>query len=141
MTFLEALYGSQYAEIKNNDKDGSKGRLNGNLFLTAFCILIFVFFMLLLSYFLPFLGKGIKNAMPQFFNLFSAKGQGKILAVVFGGLFYFIITKTVGAEDSFNRFVDSYLAYPETVRNTANKRLLFPFFILLALVFILAFLI
>ena len=30
MTFLEPLYGSQYNEIQQQEKDGNKGRLNGN---------------------------------------------------------------------------------------------------------------
>ena len=39
MTFLQALYGSQYQEIAGRGGDTNKARINGNYFLTAFAIL------------------------------------------------------------------------------------------------------
>ena len=51
MTFLEALYGSQYYEIHQKGRDGNKGRLNGNLFLAAFVVLfIIAVFMISISF-------------------------------------------------------------------------------------------
>lgn len=45
MTFLEALYGSQYQEIHQRGGDGSKARFNGNLLLAVMVLLgILIFF-------------------------------------------------------------------------------------------------
>lgn len=56
MTFLQALYGSQYQEIKQRGGDGNKGRINGNVFLSAFIVLIIIVILqLFLKYLLPVL--------------------------------------------------------------------------------------
>lgn len=138
MTFLEALYGSQYAEIKQNGKDGNKGRLNGNLFLTSFVLLVAVMIILFLSFIFPAFGSQLEHVLPDFLKLFTGRGQGQILAIVFGGILYFIIVKTVGSEYRFQKYVSQYLEYPLEVRRTANRRLLFPFFSVILIVFVLA---
>ena len=40
MPFLEILYGSQFEEIKNMGKDGNKGRLNANIFLSVMLMMV-----------------------------------------------------------------------------------------------------
>jgi len=139
MTYLEALYGSQYDEIKRNGKDGNKGRLNGNIFLTAFLIMFLTTAILALCYFVPTISDNLGRALR---NTFGNNGRftGKILAIVFGGLIYFIVNKTVGTQENFTHHVDNFLAYPEETRNKAGKMLLVPFFIVLVLLFALAFL-
>jgi hypothetical protein len=141
MTFLEALYGSQYTEIKQNGKDGNKGRFNGNIFLTAFLLVALTAVILVLVFFVPMVGKQLGRSFEGMFGYISDRGIGKILALVFGGIIYFLITKTVGTEENFNRLVDNFSQYPEDVRNTANKRLLVPFFIALGVAVVFAFLV
>ncbi|WP_316766865.1 hypothetical protein [Pedobacter frigiditerrae] len=139
MTYLEALYGSQYDEIKRNGKDGNKGRLNGNIFLTAFLIMFLTTAILALCYFVPQISNGLGRMLRNIFGN-NGKATGKLLAVIFGGLIYFIINKTIGTQENFTHYVDNFLAYPEDTRNKAAKMLLVPFFIVLALMFVLAFL-
>jgi hypothetical protein len=141
MTFLEALYGSQYAEIKQNGRDGNKGRFNGNIFLATFVLILVMALLFMLSYFVPMFGKGAGRFLQNTLGFFSGRAMGKIIALVLGGLFYFIITKTVGTEENFNRLVDNYMNYPEEVRNKALKKLLFPFFLSLLVLIVFAFLI
>ncbi|RZK53653.1 MAG: hypothetical protein EOO91_17265 [Pedobacter sp.] len=139
MTYLEALYGSQYDEIKRNGKDGNKGRLNGNIFLTAFLLMSIITIILAVCYLVPQINHSLGRMLS---NTFGNNGRftGKLLAIVFGGIFYFIINKTIGTQDNFTHYVDNFLAYPEDTRNKAGKMLLVPFFIVLALMFLLAFL-
>jgi hypothetical protein len=53
MTFLEALYGSQYYEIHQRGGDGKKGRLNGNIFLSAFILLMIITLLMICISFIP----------------------------------------------------------------------------------------
>jgi len=53
MTFLEALYGSQYYEIHQKGRDGNKGRLNGNLFLSTLIILFILALLMVCTSFVP----------------------------------------------------------------------------------------
>ncbi len=139
MTYLEALYGSQYDEIKSNGKDGNKGRLNGTIFLTAFCIMLLATIVLTMCYFMPKinndLGSVVKNTIGD-----NGKFNGKILAIIFGGIFYFVINKTVGTQENFTRYVANFMAYPDETRAKATQQLLIPFFLILILMFFLAFL-
>ena len=139
MTYLEALYGSQYDEIKRNGKDGNKGRLNGNIFLTAFLLMFIITVILAVCYLVPQISHSLGRML---LNTFGNNGKftGKLLAIVFGGIFYFIINKTIGTQENFTHYVDNFLAYPEETRNKAGKMLLIPFFIVLVLMFVLAFL-
>lgn len=130
MTFLEALYGSQHEEIAQNGKDGNKGRLNGNIFLTAMIVL------------LVFNGFGIMTIISESFklqssnfvsdNFLSGRLAGKLLAIPLFALIYYIITKTVGSEINFKKQVESFYQLPEDVKKQANKKILIPFFIIFA---------
>jgi len=138
MTFFEALYGGQYHEIQQKGRDGSKGRQNGNVFLTALLLLgIFALLMTCIK-FVPGFNEQITRLMRSIFGYASGKTIGKLLAIPLFGLCYFLITKTVGSESSFNRHVASFLQLPDEVKKKANSKMLIPFFILLAAVFGLA---
>ena len=138
MTFLEALYGSQYYEIHQKGKDGNKGRLNGNLFLSALIILfIFAVLMVCIS-FVPGFNESVTKSVRSIFGYSSGKTIGKLLAIPALAIIYFIILKTVGTETSFRTKVDAFMQYPDEVKKKANAKLLIPFFILGVIVFGLA---
>jgi NADH:ubiquinone oxidoreductase subunit 6 (subunit J) len=134
MTFLEALYGSQYEEIQKSGKDGNKGRLNGNVFLAAFIILGLIAVLMLSIRFVPGLNDKISNGIKGFLGFYSGKAVGKLLAIPLFAAIYLIIIKTVGNEQSFNNKVANFMQLPEDVRKKANTKILIPFFILLAIV-------
>ena len=67
MTFLEALYGSQYYEIHQKGRDGNKGRLNGNLFLSALILLFILALMMISISFVP----GFNESLTKIIRVFS----------------------------------------------------------------------
>jgi len=138
MTFLEALYGSQYYEIHQRGKDGNKGRMNGNLFLSAFLVLLIIAVFFFCINFVPGFNDSFTKSIRRIFGFASGRSIGKLLAIPVFAIIYFIITKTVGSEASFNQKVDGFMQYPDEIKKKANAKLLIPFFVLLVIVFGLA---
>jgi len=138
MTFLEALYGSQYYEIHKQGKDGNKGRLNGNLFLAAFIILFIIAVMMVCISFIPGFNESFSKKMERLFGSISGRSIGKLLAIPVFAILYFIIMKTVGSEENFKRKVEAFMQYPDEIKKKANIKLLIPFFILIIITVCLA---
>ena len=138
MTFLEALYGSQYYEIHQKGRDGKKGRLNGNLFLSAMIVLLIIAVLMISVSFLPGFEEKINKNVRSAFGDLTGKSIGKLLAIPVFGIIYLVIVKTIGTESNFHRKVDAFMQYPEEVKKKANAKLLIPFFILGVIVFGLA---
>jgi hypothetical protein len=139
MGFLEALYGSQYLELEQNGKDGNKGRLNGNIFLAVLIMLSLFVIVMLCFKFLPGFEKNINRSINKLFGYGnSGKAIGKILAVPLIALIYFICVSTVGSKQNFKRKIETFLQYPADVQKGATKKILLPFFILLATLFVLS---
>ena len=139
MTFLEALYGSQYYEIHQKGRDGNKGRLNGNMFLSAL-ILLFILALLMISIsFIPGFNESLTKSIRSVFGYSSGRSIGKLLAIPVFGIIYLIILKTVGSESNFKNQVEAFMQYPDEIKKKANAKLLIPFFILGIIVFGLAF--
>ena len=138
MTFLEALYGSQYYEISQKGRDGNKGRLNGNLFLAAFVVLFMIAVLMISISFVPGFNEALTKTIRSVFGYSTGKSIGKLLAIPVFALIYFVILKTVGTETSFKRKVDAFMQYPDEAKKKANAKLLIPFFILGIIVFGLA---
>ena len=127
MTFLEALYGSQYQEITANGKDGQKGRTNGNMFLAVLTLLTLIDIVLLLQLLdTHLLAQSLDNI--PIFTYMTGKTMGKILGVIAFAFSYFIINLTVGTIQNYNRIVNSFMQLPEEVRKAANKKVLTVFF-------------
>lgn len=139
MTFLEALYGSQYYEIHQKGRDGNKGRLNGNLFLSALIMLLIIAVFMGSITFVPGFEEKVTKSIRSVFGYASGRSIGKLLAIPVFGIIYLIIIKTVGSENNFNRKVDAFMQYPDEAKKKANAKLLIPFFILGLIVLVLAF--
>ncbi|MGB3006480.1 MAG: hypothetical protein WBC06_08235 [Chitinophagaceae bacterium] len=134
MTFLEALYGSQYYEIKQQGKDGNKGRLNGNLFLTTLIILFITAVFLFCIRFVPGFNHYMTLQSRKFFGFSSGRSVGRILAIIMLIIIYVIINNTAGNAANFKKKTEAFMQYPDEIKKKANVKLLTPFFILLALV-------
>lgn len=137
MTFLEALYGSQFYEIEQRGKDGNKGRLNANFFLTALIILAIIAIGLVCLKFVPGLNDSLTENSSSVLVFTDGKTVGKLLALPIFGLIYLIIIKTVGNEHNFKRRTEAFMLLPDEVKKKANAKLLTPFFILLVVVLVL----
>jgi hypothetical protein len=131
MTFLEALYGSQYYEISQQGKDGNKGRLSGNMFLTALIILFIIAALMICIKFIPGFNESMAKTARSFFGYASGKSIGIMLGIPVFVIIYFLIIKTVGTEENFKRKVETFMQYPDETKKKANAILLIPFFILL----------
>ncbi len=137
MTFLQALYGSQYQEITQRGGDGNKGRINGNMFLTAFIVLLIID---LVAFTVEISSAGsvsFLNNMLNNFNVVSGKLTGKLLAVPIFIVVYIIVNKTIGTIENFKRIINEFVKLPEDIRKKANAKILIPFFILLTLLIVL----
>jgi hypothetical protein len=139
MTFLEALYGSQYYEIHQKGRDGNKGRLNGNVFLSALIVLFILAVLMISISFVPGFEESMTKNIRSVFGYSPGKSIGKLLAIPVFGIIYLIIIKTVGSESNFKKKVEAFMQYPDEVKKKANAKLLIPFFILGVIVFGLAF--
>jgi|SRR5215204_3361203 len=139
MTFLEALYGSQYYEIHQKGRDRNKGRLNGNLFLSALIILFILALLMICVSFVPGFNESITKGIRNIFGYSTGKSIGKLLAIPAFAIIYFIALKTAGTEANFKNKVEAFMHYPDEVKKKANAKLLIPFFVLGVIVFGLAF--
>jgi len=137
MTYLEALYGSQYYEITNRGKDGATGRLNGNLFLCAFVIICILLAFALLLTISEDLTNEINSLFNKLFGYSSGKMIGRLLAIPMMGIIYLVISKTVGRKVNYDKITISFSKYPEEEKKKANIKILKPFFIVLGMLFIL----
>lgn len=138
MTFLEALYGSQYYEIQQKGKDGNKGRLNANLFLSAMLVLVVIAVIFLATKFSPAFNEKMSHSVKNIFGEMSGKAVGKILAIPLFIIFYFIISNSIGNKNNFSGKVEAFMQYDNEVKKKANVKILVPFFVLLMIVFGLA---
>jgi hypothetical protein len=139
MTFLETLYGSQYYEINQKGRDGNKGRLNANLFLSALIVLfVFAVIMICIS-FVPGFNETLSKSIRNIFGRSCGGSIGRLLAIPFFAVIYFTISITAGNKESFKRKVEAFMQQPDEVKKKANAKLLIPFFILGVIVFGLAF--
>jgi len=137
MTFLQALYGSQYAEITKNGKDGAKGRFNGNIFLAAFIVLGLLTIGAILVTISPSLNHSFSQSMERTFGYNNGKSIGKLLAIPVMALCYFIVLYTVGTEANYKKIISEFNLLPEEERAKANKKVLVPFFVVLIVFFVL----
>jgi NADH:ubiquinone oxidoreductase subunit 6 (subunit J) len=139
MTFLETLYGSQYYEINQKGRDGNKGRLNANLFLSALIVLfVFAVIMICIS-FVPGFNETLSKSIRNILGGSSGRSIGRLLAIPLFAVIYFTTSLTAGNKESFKRKVEAFMQQPDEIKKKANKKLLIPFFILGVIVFGLAF--
>ena len=138
MTFLEALYGSQYYEISQRGSDGNKGRLNANLFLSVFInVIIFILIALCITFSTSF-EQTLNASLSAMSGGMEGKTLGKLLALPLLGIIYFTVSRTVGSETNFSVYVDRFMQYSDDVKQKANVILLVPFFTAVVLLLILS---
>ena len=100
MTFLEALYGSQYYEIHQKGRNGKKGRLNGNLYLSALIVLLIIAVLMVGVNFVPGFEEKINKSVISVFSSLTGKSIGKLLAIPVFGIIYLVIVRTIGTESN-----------------------------------------
>jgi hypothetical protein len=137
MTFLEALYGSQYQEIHQRGGDGNKARFNGNLLLAVMVLLGILILFLAAIKFVPGFNETVTRQVRSVFGYRSGKTIGRLLTLPFFFLLFWILQQTSGNTANFKKKVDAFMAYPQEIKKQGNRKILLPFFILLGLVILL----
>ncbi len=135
MTFIQALYGSQYFELVQKGRDGSKGRFNSNIFLAAFIFLVLVTVIALTVTISPHLSRRFNSFAEHFAGSNSGKETGMLLAIPVMAICYFFVSKTVGTQKNYFKIIDEFKLLPDDVKSKANKKILAPFFIVLIIFF------
>ncbi|HAN76883.1 MAG TPA: hypothetical protein DCQ31_03445 [Bacteroidales bacterium] len=138
MTYLEALYGSQYYDLTKSGRNPESGRMTANLFLTAFIIIsLFLLIALPMSF-----SSAFENSVTDFFHsLFGSAGGkaiGRILAFPLMAVIYFVIFYTIGTKKNYDAYIESFNKYPTEEKEKATMKILKPFFIVLGGFFLLA---
>ena len=139
MTFLETLYGSQYYEISQKGRDGNKGRLNANIFLSALVILFLFAVVMICISFVPGFNASLTKSIRNIFGYSSGRSIGRLLGIPLFAVIYFSASISVGNKKNFKTKVEKFMQQPDEVKKKANARLLIPFFVLGVIVLGLAF--
>jgi hypothetical protein len=66
--------------------------------------------------------------MTNVFGFLSGKSVGKLLAIPLFALIYFAVSNTVGIQKNFEANVAAFNQLPATEQDTANKKVLVPFY-------------
>src|ERR1051325_8726539 len=111
MTFLEALYGSQYYEIHQKGRDGNKGRLNANLFLSALIILFIFAIIMICINFVPGFNESMTKSIRSIFGYSGGRSIGRLLAIPLIVIIYFILSITTGSKENFRLKVETFMQY------------------------------
>lgn len=139
MNFLDTLYGSQYWEIHQKGRDGNKGRTNGNMLLMGLIVLILLVTLLSCISFIPGFESKINQWLRGIFGRASGKSVGKLIAIPFAVLIYFILSATIGNEKNFKKRVDAFMQLPEEKKKRDYKLIMIPYVILGVILMALAF--
>lgn len=142
MTYLEALYGSQYADLKFNNQPIENGRTNGNMFMTALIIMsiicLFGVFMLLVTA----LKMPVTISMKSISETLGVSNNMLVVYILLPAILivYFIWSKTLGSEDAYLKYCKGYEASSEVDKLASNKKSLRPLFACIVLFFLIIFL-
>lgn len=135
MNIITALYGSQYSDLKNKSYDVNKGRLYGNMLLTA-TILIYIFVILII---LGFISEDIIDELTKplrkVFGRSMGKAASQIVAIPLIVIIYAIVALLFGSKKRYQKSYDVYASATQEEKDNAMGKLIGIFVIgLLALV-------
>jgi hypothetical protein len=139
---IESLYGMQYEELIQNGKDGNKARVNGNLFLAAYAIVI-LFLITLVGSHISHHHEATNRIVNHASGIFSSVTEieiGELLLLPLLVGVYLIISVTIGSERSFQRHIDAYTHYSDRDQRNAFQRVLLPFMVISGLLLLLCWL-
>lgn len=118
MTVIEALYGSQYYELKSKGYDVQKGRLYGNLLFAA-TIMIYLFVIVIFwSFFSEDFTKDLTRFLRSIFGRSAGKMIGKVIAIPLIAIIYLIVSLLFGSK---KRYEKSYQTYVNASKQEKDK--------------------
>lgn len=123
MNVFEAIYCSQYYELKKTGRDPMKGRTNGTIFIAAIVMLVIISVIVLIAHFSP------GGSMSRFFRGtgLSGRSTGKILGLggiaIIGAILHF----TIGSKSSYQKMIARWEQLPDDVLKGSGKKALITF--------------
>ncbi|WP_046758164.1 hypothetical protein [Kordia jejudonensis] len=138
MTVLDALYGSQYWELKNKGYDVQKGRLYGNLLFAA-TVMIYLFVIVIIwSFFSEDFTKDLTRFLKSIFGYSTGKAIGKIIAIPLIGIIYLIVALFFGSKKKYVKRYETYEKASQQEKDNAIGKMVMIFAIGLGSLFILS---
>lgn len=138
MTILDMLYGSQYAELEKSGRDTSKGRMNGNLLLSAVIIVYLFLFIVVMNIISEDFTHDATRFLRKTFGRTTGRTIGKIIAIPLLAGICFIISLLVGSQSKYEQYYQNYVNATKEERDKALAKMLMIFFIGLGLLTILS---
>ncbi len=84
-----------------------------------------------------FILNSFKSFSQNLTGIVSGKFAGKLLAIPLFLIIYFIVSRTIGTQENFEKIIQEFNKLPDDIRKKANSKILIPFFILLIVLIIL----
>lgn len=138
MTILDMLYGSQYAELEKKAYDVSKGRMYGNLLLSA-VIIVYLFLIILgLNMISDDFAHDFTRLLRKTFGRTGGRTIGRIIAIPLLAAIYFIVSMLIGSKSRYEKYHEAYLKATKQEREKAMAKMLIIFFSGLGLLTVLA---
>ncbi|EDP95132.1 hypothetical protein U8527_13035 [Kordia algicida OT-1] len=122
MTVIDALYGSQYYDLKSKGYDVQKGRLYGNLLFAA-TIMIYLFVIVIFwSFFSEDFTKDLTRFLRSIFGRSTGKMIGKVIAIPLIAIIYLMIALFFGSKKQYEKRYETYVnATKEEKDNAVGK--------------------
>lgn len=138
MTVIDALYGSQYWELKNKGADVQKGRLYGNLLFAA-TIMIYLFLIIIIwSFISEDFTKDLTRFLKSIFGYSTGKMIGKMIAIPLIAVIYLIVALFFGSKKRYEKSYQNYVNASQKEKDDAIGKMVAIFAIGLLLLFILS---
>ncbi|MEM6718765.1 MAG: hypothetical protein AAF611_05610 [Bacteroidota bacterium] len=118
MNIITALYGSQYSDLENKGYDVNKGRMYGNMLLTA-TILIYIFIILIILGFISDdIIKDLTKPLRSIFGRSMGKAASQIVAIPLIAFIYLIVAILFGSK---KRYEKSFQVYSKATREEKDN--------------------
>lgn len=137
MNIITALYGSQYAELKNKSYDVNKGRFYGNLLLTAIIIIYLFITVIILNFISEDILDDLLKPLRRMFGRSMGKAASQIVAIPLIVVIYAIVALLFGSKKSYEKSYKKYSEAPEEKRKKATENMIGIFIIGLLLLVVL----
>ncbi|WP_430408669.1 hypothetical protein [Kordia sp.] len=138
MTVIDALYGSQYYELKNKGYDVQKGRLYGNLVFAA-TIMIYLFVIVIIWNFISDdFTKDLTRFLRSIFGRSTGKTIGKVIAIPLIGIIYLIVSLLFGSKKRYEKSYQNFSNASQKEKDNAIGKMVAIFVIGLLLLVILS---
>ncbi|AXG71385.1 hypothetical protein KORDIASMS9_03642 [Kordia sp. SMS9] len=118
MNIINALYGSQYSELKNKSYDVNKGRFYGNLLLTAIIIIYLFIAVIILNFISEDILDDLLKPLRRMFGRSMGKAASQIVAIPLIVVIYLIVMLLFGSK---KRYEKSYQIYDKASKEEKDS--------------------